>query len=118
MTVTSTPRPPGKAWGAFALAFALIPVPFLVLLNVLSLVVRGAPEGDPSFVPAQWIYGIVAVLGILFFTVFYLVAILLGVAAVVRPRVAGKALGWSAIGVVIVSIPFLWLGYLVWTAHS
>lgn len=112
------PNPPGKAWGVAALVFALIPIPFLVLLNVLSLVVRGAPEGDPAFIPAMWIYGLVAVLGVLFFTVFFLTAIGLGIAAVQRPRVAGKALGWTAIGIVIASMPFLWFGYLVWTVRG
>ncbi|MDZ4045228.1 MAG: hypothetical protein U1E32_05545 [Rhodoglobus sp.] len=116
MTITGVPHPPGKAWGVLALAFALVPLPFLVMLNVLSAVVRSAPEGDPAFIPAQWIYGIIAVLGLLFFTVFYLAAIILGVSAVSRPRVAGKVLGWSAIAVVIASMPFIWLGYLVWTA--
>ncbi len=118
MTITSVPYPPGKAWGVFALAFALIPVPFLITLNVLSAVVRSAPAGDPAFVPAAWIYGILAVVGVFFFTVFYLVALALGISAVTRPRVAGKVLGWSAIAIVIVSIPFLWLAYLVWTAGA
>lgn len=109
---TSTPR--GKAWGVLALVSALIPVPFLLMLNVLSLVVRGAPESDPAFVPAMWVYGIVAVLGLLFFTVFFLLALGLGITAVTRPRVAGRVLGWIAIAVVLVAIPFLWTGYLVW----
>lgn len=118
MTISSVPHPPGKVWGVLALAAALIPVPFLVTLNVLSLVVRDAPPGDPSFVPAMWIYGILAVLGLLFFTVLYLLAIALGIAAIRRPRRAGKALGWVAIGIVILSIPFLWFGYLVWTVRG
>jgi hypothetical protein len=107
-------QPPGKAWGVVALAAALIPVPFLVLLNILSLVVRGAPADDPAFVPAQWIYGIVAVLGVLFFTVFFLLALAFGITAVTRPRRAGRVLGWTSIAIVIVAIPFLWTGYLVW----
>lgn len=114
MTSASVRQPPGKAWGVVALVLALIPVPFLVLLNVLSLVVRGAPHGDPSFVPAQWIYGIVAVVGILLFTVFFLLALAAGIAAVTRPRVAGRVLGWVSIGIVVLAIPFLWTGYLVW----
>lgn len=117
MSILSS-QPPGKAWGVAALALALIPLPFLVLLNVLSLVVRNAPVGDPSFVPAMWIYGLLAVLGILFFTVFFLAAIALGIAAVRRPRRAGKVLGWVAIGIVILSIPFIWTGYLVWTVRG
>lgn len=118
MSVSFGSHPPGKAWGVFALVFALIPLPFLVMLNVLSLVVRSAPPSDPSFVPAMWIYGILAVLGLLFFTVFYLLAIGFGIAAVLRPRRAGKALGWSAIALVILAIPLLWFGYLVWTARG
>jgi hypothetical protein len=118
MSITNVPQQPGKAWGVFALVFALVPVPFLVMLNVLSLVVRSAPPGDPSFVPAMWIYGVLAVLGLLFFTIFYLAAIALGIQAVLRPRRAGKVLGWTAIAIVIASIPFLWFGYLVWTARG
>lgn len=114
MTITDVRYPPGKAWGIAALVCALLPLPFLVMLNVLSLVVRSAPEGDPSFIPAQWIYGIIAVLGLLFFTVFFLLALAFGIAAVLRPRVAGRALGWTAIGIVILAIPALWTGYLVW----
>lgn len=118
MTTVFAANPPGKAWGVAALVAALIPLPFLVMLNVLSLVVRSAPPSDPSFVPAMWIYGILAVLGLLFFTVFYLLAIGLGIRAVSRPRRLGKALGWTAIGLVILAIPALWFGYLVWTARG
>ncbi len=114
MSSTVVRQPPGKVWGVAAIVFALIPVPFLVLLNILSLVVRGAPEGDPAFVPAQWIYGIVAVLGVLLFTVFFLIALALGITAVTRPRRAGRVLGWASIAIVVVAIPFLWTGYLVW----
>lgn len=117
MSILSS-TPPGRAWGVAALVMALIPLPFLVLLNVLSLVVRSAPPNDPAFVPALWIYGVLAVLGILFFTVFFLAAIGLGIAAVRRPRRAGKVLGWVAIGLVIVSIPAIWTGYLVWTVRG
>jgi hypothetical protein len=118
MTFTFESRPPGKAWGVLALIMAVIPIPFLIALNVLSAVVRSAPAGDPAFVPAAWIYGILAVLGLFLFSFFFLAATALGIAAVSRPRRAGKVLGWSAIAIVILSIPFLWLGYLVWTTSG
>ena len=58
--------------------------------------------------------GIVAVLGVLLFTVFFLIALALGITAVTRPRRAGRVLGWASIAIVVVAIPFLWTGYLVW----
>lgn len=114
-TITSIPNPPGRVWGTLALAAALIPLPFLIALNVLSWIVRTAPAGDPSFSAVAWIYGLVAVLGLFFFPLFLVLTTWLGVTAVRKPLPRAKLLGWIALGIVIVTIPLLWLGYLVWT---
>lgn len=113
-TITSIPNPPGRAWGRLALAAALIPMPFLLALNLLSWIVRSAPADDPSFTAVAWIYGLIAVLGLFFFPLFLVLTTWLAVTAVRKPLPRAKVLGWIAITIVIITIPLLWLGYLVW----
>lgn len=111
MTITSLRHPPGRVWGILALIAVAIPLPFLFALNVLSLVVRtstGAPGSE------QWIYGLIAAGGLFFFPILFLLALVFAVTAVTRPRVAGRVMGWIAIAAVILAIPLLWFGYLVW----
>ena len=111
-SITSVPNKPGRVWGVFALIAALLPVPFLLTLNILSLVVRSQAAAGAS--AESWVYGIIAIGGLFFFPAFYLVATILGVRAVLRPRLAGKVMGWIAIAMVILAIPLLWFGYGVW----
>lgn len=113
-TITSIQNPPGRVWGRLALAAALIPLPFLLALNLLSWIVRYAPIGDPSFSAVAWIYGLIAVLGLFFFPLFLVLTTWLGVTAVRKPLPRAKLLGWIALAIVIITIPLLWLGYLVW----
>lgn len=112
--VTSIQGPPGRVWGVFALVVAIIPLPFLVMLNVLSYVVRSLPPFDASHSAAAWIYGLVAALGLFFFPIFLVLATWLGVTAVRRPHPRAKVLGWISLAIVVVTIPLLWFGYLAW----
>lgn len=112
--ITSIPNAPGRIWGVLALAVAIIPVPFLVALNVLSYVVRTLPPFDVSHGVAAWIYGLVAALGLFFFPIFLVITTWLGVTAVRKPHPRGKLYGWIALAIVVVTIPLLCLGYLAW----
>jgi len=119
MTITSVRYPPGRIWGILALIAVAIPLPFLFALVVFSrvvlsqqVVVGGAPTAE------AWGYGLIALVGLIFFPVLFLTGLALGIAAVRRPRRSGKAMGWIAIAVVILAIPALWLGYLVWITNS
>ncbi|MEQ1735083.1 MAG: hypothetical protein ABL886_01470 [Rhodoglobus sp.] len=110
-SITSVPNQPGRVWGVFALVAAIVPLPFLLTLNILSLVVQSQPAGTTI---ESTVYGIIAIGGLFFFPAFFLLATILGVRAVLRPRVVGKVLGWAAIAIVILAIPLLWFGYGVW----
>lgn len=115
VTITRVAPPPGKLRGILALVAVGLPLPWLFSLVVLSLVVQAHPTGvSGTYGSEYWTYGLLASAGLLFFPILYLVAIGLGIAAVQSPRKAGKTMGWITIGVVIVSIPLLWLGYAVW----
>lgn len=115
-SITSVPNQPGRVWGVFALVAAILPLPFLLTLNILSLVVRSqAAVGGTA---ESWVYGIIAIAGLFFFPAFFLLATIFGVRAVLRPRVVGKVMGWIAIGIVILAIPLLWFGYGVWIFGS
>lgn len=113
MTITRVAAPGGRAWGIAALIAAGIPLPFLFTLNILSLVVRSnpAPAGSTG---EGWVYAIIASIGLLLFPLFFFLATVLGIMAVTRPRVAGRVMGWIALGIVLLAIPGLWFGYLVW----
>ncbi len=110
--ITSIPQQPGRVWGVLALIAALAPLPFLLTLNILSLVVRTQDSSAAS--AERIIYGIVAVVGLFFFPLFIVLATTFGVRAVLKPRLAGKVMGWIALAIVVLSIPALWFGYLVW----
>ena len=112
--VTSIPNPPGRIWGVLALVAAIIPLPFLVMLNVLSYVVRSLPSFDASHSAAAWIYGLLAALGLFFFPIFLVLATWFGVTSVRKPHPRAKLYGWVALAIVILTIPMLWLGYLAW----
>lgn len=111
--ITSLPQKPGRIWGILALVAVLIPMPFLFTLNVLSLVVRS--QSTPSGSSAEsWAYGLIAFGGLFFFPLFFLLGIFFAIRAVLRPRLAGKVMGWIAIAIVILAIPLIWFGYFVW----
>lgn len=111
-TITSIPQQPGRVWGVLAIIAALVPMPFLLTLNILSLVVRSQ---DPAAASAERIvYGLIAVAGLLFFPLFFVLATFFGVRAVLRPRRVGKIMGWIALAILVLSIPAIWFGYLVW----
>ena len=115
VTITSIAPPKGKLRGILALVAVALPLPWLFALVVLSLVVQAHPAGvDGSYGSEYWAYGTLAAVGLICFPVAYLIAIGLGIAAVQSPRRAGKVMGWITIGIVIISIPLLWLGYAVW----
>ena len=118
MTITSLRYPPGRVWGILALVAAALPLPWLFVLNVLSVVVRNSTivPGSPS--SEEFAYGLIAAAGLLFFPVFFLAALVFGIIAVTKPRIAGKVMGWIAIAIVILAIPALWFGYLVWIINS
>ncbi len=115
-TITSIRNPPGRAWGVFALIAALLPLPFLLTLNILSLVVRSQNAPGPSV--ESGVYGIIAIAGLFFFPILFLLATVLGVRAVLRPRRSGKVMGWVAIAIVVLAIPLIWFGYGVWIFGS
>lgn len=112
-SITSIPQPPGRAWGVLALVAAVFPLPFLFTLNVLSIVVR-SQGAAPGTTAEAFIYGLLAIGGLFFFPLFSVLAVACGIRAVTRPRVLGRVLGWAAIAIVVLSIPLLWFGYLVW----
>lgn len=104
------PQQSGRGWGVLALITAAVPLPFLFALNILSLVVRNqiVPGGE------NWVYGLIAGVGLILFPLFLILTITFGVLAVVRPRRSGRVMGIIALAVATLSIPLLWLGYLVW----
>ena len=110
--ITSIPQQPGRVWGVLAIIAALIPMPFLLTLNILSLVVRSQDSSAAS--AERIVYGLIAVAGLFFFPLFFVLATFFGVRAVTRPRRVGKVMGWIAIAIVVLSIPAIWFGYLVW----
>lgn len=116
-TITSVGSKPGRAWGILSLVAVAIPIPFLFVLNILSLVVRGQAPQQGTTVEAT-VYGLIAFGGLFFFPVLFVLATVLAVAAVRRPRPAGKVMGWITIAIVILAIPASWFGYLVWITNS
>ncbi|MBX3099350.1 MAG: hypothetical protein KF761_07180 [Salinibacterium sp.] len=115
-TITSVGSKPGRAWGILSLIAVAVPLPFLFVLNILSLVVRNQ-VGQGTTVEAT-VYGLIAFGGLFFFPVLFVLATVLAVAAVRRPRPAGKVMGWITIVIVILAIPASWFGYLVWITNS
>ena len=116
-TITSVGSKPGRAWGILSLIAVAIPLPFLFVLNILSLVVRNQSSQQGTTVEAT-VYGLIAFVGLFFFPVLFVLATVLAVAAVRRPRTAGKIMGWITIAIVILAIPASWFGYLVWITNS
>ncbi len=112
-SITSIPQKPGRVWGVLALVAVIIPLPFLFVLNVLSLVVR-AQSPQSGATAEAWAYGLIAFGGLFFFPLFAVLTTTFGIRAVLRPRIAGKVMGWIAIGALILSIPLVWNGYAVW----
>lgn len=105
--------PSGRGWGIAALIAAGIPLPFLFALNILSLVIRNS--ASPGIGSAEaFIYGLLAAGGLIFFPLFFVLGILFSVLAITRTRRAGRVMGWIALAVIVVSVPFIWFGYLVW----
>ena len=116
-TITSLSHKPGRAWGILSLVAVAIPLPFLLVLTVLSVVVRNqAPAAGST--AESWAYGLVAFGGLFFFPVLFLLATVLAVSAVRRPRPAGRVMGWVTIVVVILAIPTSWFAYQVWITNS
>ncbi len=113
-TITAVGRKPGRVWGVLSLIAVAIPLPFLFVLNILSLVVRNQVTlpGHPTI--ESTVYGLIAFAGLFFFPVLFVLATVLAVNAVRRPRFAGKVMGWITIAVVIIAIPLSWFGYAVW----
>lgn len=117
--ITRVPAKPGRIWGILALVAVALPLPFLLTLDVLSVVVRNQPPQDGSNSSAElWAYGFLAAAGLLFFPVLFLLGLTFGIIAVTKPRPAAKVMGWIAIAVVVLAIPALWFGYLVWIINS
>ena len=112
-SITSIPQKPGRVWGILALIAVLVPLPFLFVLNVMSVVVRSQPPRTGSSAE-ELAYGLIAFAGLFFFPLFAILAIFFAIRAVLRPRVAGKVMGWIAIALLILSIPLVWNGYAVW----
>jgi hypothetical protein len=118
-TITRAPAKPGRVWGILALIAVAVPLPFLFTLNVLSAVVRNqAAQNGANPTVEAWAYGLIAFGGLLFFPLFFLVGLAFAIAAVTRPRPAGRVMGWIAIAVVTLAIPLIWFGYLVWIINS
>lgn len=118
-TITSVRAQPGRAWGILAIIAVLLPLPFLFALNVLSVVVRNQPAAvGGNYTSEAWGYGLLAFGGLFFFPVLFLLGLAFGIVAVTKPRPLGRVLGWIAIAVVILAIPALWFGYLVWIQNS
>lgn len=115
-SITTLGQKPGHAWGILALIVVAIPLPFLFALNVLSLVVRNQPSGQPT--AEATVYALIAFGGLFFFPVLFVAATVLGVTAVRKPRLAAKVMGWVTIAIVILAIPAAWSGYLVWITNA
>lgn len=111
-TITSVGHRPGRGWGVLSLLAVAIPLPFLLVLNVLALVVRNQLAVQPTVESTA--YGLIAFGGLFFFPVLFVLATVLAVNAVRRPHPAGRVMGWIAIAVVILAIPASWFGYAVW----
>jgi hypothetical protein len=112
-TITPVRAKPGRVWGILSLIAVAVPLPFLLALSVLSVVVRNqAPSTGAT--PEAWAYGLVAFGGLFFFPVLFVLATVLAVAAVRKPRLAARVMGWITITVVVLAIPASWFAYQVW----
>lgn len=105
--------PPGRGWGIAALIAAAVPLPFLFALNILSLVIRSS-EAPAIGTPEAWIYGLIAAIGLILFPIFFILGVLFSVLAITRTRRAGRVMGVIALAVIVISVPFVLHGYLVW----
>jgi len=113
--ITSLPAPRGRGWGILALVAVALPLPWVFTLVVLSLVVQSRMAGPLSgYGPEFWFYGAIASAGLLFFPAFFLAGIAFAIAAIRAPRRASKIMGWIAVGITLITIPLLWVGYGVW----
>ena len=112
-SITSIPQKPGRVWGVLALIAVLFPLPWVFVLNVLSVVVRSQPPRTGTSAE-EWAYGLIAFGGLFFFPLFAILTVFFAIRAVLKPRVAGKVLGWIAIALLVLSIPLIWNGYAVW----
>lgn len=117
-TITSVGNRPGRVWGILSLIAVAIPLPFLFVLNILSIVVRNQVSLPGQVTIEATVYGLIAFGGLFFFPVLFVLATVLAVTAVRKPRPAGKLMGWITIAVVILAIPASWFGYLVWITNS
>jgi len=111
-TITTVGHRPGRGWGVLSLIAVAIPLPFLFVLNILSLVVRSQSATQPTVESTA--YGLIAFGGLFFFPVLFVLATVLAVTAVRRPAPAAKVMGWITIAIVILAIPASWFGYAVW----
>lgn len=116
-TITSVANRPGRVWGILSLIAVAIPLPYLFVLNILSIVVRNQVSPGQVTIEAT-VYGFIAFGGLFFFPVLFVLATVLAVTAVRKPRPAGKLMGWITIAIVILAIPASWFGYLVWITNS
>ena len=113
--ITSLPAPRGRGWGILALVAVALPLPWLFTLVVLSLVVQARMASPATTYGSEfWFYGAIASAGLLFFPIFLLAGIAFAIAAIRSPRRAGKIMGWVAVGITLIMIPLLWVGYGVW----
>ncbi len=113
--ITSLGAPRGRGWGILAIVAVALPLPWLFTLVVLSLVVQSRMAGpSTTYGPEFWFYGAIASAGLLFFPTFLLVGTAFAITAIRAPRRAGKIMGWIAVGVTLLTIPLLWVGYGVW----
>jgi hypothetical protein len=117
-TITSVANRPGRAWGILSLVVVAVPLPFLFVLNILAIVVRNQAATGGGQTAEAWAYGLIAFGGLFFFPVLFVLALVLAVTAVRKPRLAGKVMGWITIVIVILAIPASWFGYLVWITNS
>jgi hypothetical protein len=113
--ITSLGAPRGRGWGILAIVAVALPLPWLFTLVVLSLVVQSRMvEPSTTFGPEFWFYGAIASAGLLFFPTLMLAGTAFAITAIRAPRRAGKIMGWIAIGITLLTIPLLWVGYGVW----
>lgn len=117
-TITGLRPKPGRNWGILAIVAVGIPLPFLFALNVLSVVVRNQQAAGGDYTSEAWAYGLIAFGGLFFFPVSFLGGLTFAIIAVTKPRALGRLLGWVAIAVVVLAIPAIWYGYLVWIQNS
>jgi hypothetical protein len=111
--ISRMPLPPSRGWGIVALIVAGIPLPLLFAINILSLVIRTSPTATLGSAET-WIYGLLAAIGLLLFPLFFILGILFSILAITRIGRPSRVMGSIALAIILISVPFVWFGYLVW----